>query len=290
MRRAVGLAKQARGHARTVRRDILTEPLNDGFRLRLLSNYVRWHLAYKYRGKRWLVEFENGLRSWVYPYPDHDAGEVNIWTKNVDAHDTMLVRSVLTAGDFIVDAGCNIGNRTWPIADLLSGALMIDAGETAIERARENLHLNGLDEGDYVLVGQAVGEQEGAVFFTDLGGASTLNRLVTQPEAGAAQRRVVMTTIDRELEKLGRQAAFIKVDVEGQDLAALKGAIRTLRSGSVKLVKFEHNQSEALAPILDFFDELGWVVFALDDRGRPTRDRARIERNMNLFAAPEAPS
>jgi hypothetical protein len=97
-----------------------------------------------------------------------------------------------------------------------------------------------------------------------------------------------MTTIDDELERVGRQAAFIKVDVEGQDLAALQGAIRALRGGSVRLVTFEHLPTDPLTPLLDFFESLGWKVFALDDRGCPTTEPRLVKRNMNLFAAPEA--
>lgn len=177
-------------------------------------------------------------------------------------------------------------NAQEPLADLIGGALMIDAGAAAIERALENLRLNELDERAFVLICKAVGEKPGEVLFTDIGGASTQNQVVAQPDHGSEGRRVEMTTIDDELEKLGRQATFIKTDVEGHDLAALKGAVRALRSGPVRLVKFEHNQSETLAPLLDFSDSLGWVMFALDASGRPTTETPRhVERNMNLFAA-----
>lgn len=53
-------ASAARGHYRTIRRDILSEPLNRGRRRRLLSRYVRWHLLHKYVGRAWTIEFEIG--------------------------------------------------------------------------------------------------------------------------------------------------------------------------------------------------------------------------------------
>lgn len=289
MRRASDLARWGIEHLRTVYVQILKEPLNKGRRARFFLDYFRWHLFYRHRGRKWLLTFDNGLRSWVYPNPQHghDGGEPNIWTRNVDYRDEMLIRSVLTPGDFIVDAGCNIGNRVWPIADLLSGALLIDAGDAAIARVRENLALNGLDERDFVPVCKAVGETVGEVWFTDIGGAHTQNKVVEEPEAGSNGRRVEVTTIDIEVERLGRSPSFIKVDVEGQDLPALRGALRTLRSGSVKLVKFEHLPQEPLDPMLQFFRELGWTVFGLDAAGRRTTDQRDIESNLNLFAAPE---
>jgi hypothetical protein len=78
--------------------------------------------------------------------------------------------------------------------------------------------------------------------------------------------------------------AFIKIDVEGLDLMALRGSERTLRSGAVRLVKFEHNQSEPLQPLEEFFSKLSWRIFALDGVGKPTVEAAIVARNQNLFA------
>lgn len=278
-----------RDHLYRIRRQILAEPLNKGRRLHYLWNYLRWHGRAKWRSTPWTITFENGMRSLVRPFPDHDAGEMNIWTRNVDWYDTELIRSVLKKSDTIVDAGCNVGNRTWALADMLGGALMIDAGATAVERTTEHRDLNGLSADRFIIVHKAVGATPGTVTFTDLGGASTLNRVLEPGQSAPAGARTVTlerTTIDTELKRLGMKPAYMKIDVEGQDLPALQGAIETLRSGCVRLVKFEHNAPEPLQPVLDFWKELGWEVFTLD-RDRISQDRARLERDMNLFAAPK---
>lgn len=284
MRRTLGIL---RGHCGTIHRDIISDPLNRGERLKRLIDYVKWHTHYKYKGRQWIIEFENGLRSIVYPFPDHDAGELNIWTKNVDYHDHRFIRSVLAPGDFIVDAGCNVGNRTLALADMLGGALLIDAGKRAVERTTENLRLNKLDPKDFPVVRAAVGDKRGIVRFSDLGGASTLNRVLESSEYEQTTVEVPLTTIDDEVERIGRLPAFIKVDVEGFDLLALRGSERTLRSGCVKLVKFEHNQSEPMDPLGSFFGGMGWTVFALDGMGEPTLDNQAISHNCNLFAMPK---
>jgi FkbM family methyltransferase len=250
-------------------------------------DYVRWHLFYKYAGRKWEISFDNGFRSLVYPYPDHDAGEANIWTRNVDWYDTRFIRSILRPGEFIVDGGCNVGNRTLALADVVGGALLIDAGRRATERARDNLRLNNLDLNRFVVVHAAIGDRQGIARFSDLGGASTINRVLATGETiGAKTVEVRLTTIDDELERIGRSPSFIKIDVEGHDFLALNGCARALRSGSVRLVKFEHNQRDPLEPIEQFFGELGWQIFALDRRGNITFDKAVIASNMNLFAAP----
>ena len=273
-------------HGKRIWRQVLSEPLNRGHRASLLRDYIDWHLRYKYRGRRWTIRFENGLKSYVYPYPDHDAGELNIWTTNVDFHDLRLARSVLEPGDFIVDAGCNVGNRTLALADIVSGALLIDANPTAVRRARENVALNGLDTDRFAVLEAAVGQDEGEALFTDLGGANTGNRIVAGQSESTRVRRVPLTTIDAEVARRGERPAFIKVDVEGHDYQALLGARRTLESGSVRLVTFERDPREPLAPFTQLFDSMRWKLFALDENGRATDERTIIERRLNLFATP----
>ncbi len=175
------------------------------------------------------------------------------------------------------------------MADIIGGALLIDAGEAAINRVRENIWLNKLPAEKYYVVEKAVGAASGTIYFSDLGGANTCNKVLSEDEIHAPVPTIAveMTTIDREIEKIGILPTFIKTDVEGQDLAALQGAVITLRSGTVRLVKFEHNQSESLDLILEFFGGLGWQVFALDRQGKATIEHSYLQKNMNLFAAPD---
>jgi FkbM family methyltransferase len=281
------IGRSVKSHYRTIYRDILAEPLNEGRRVEFLRNYFTWHALHKHVGRKWEIRFENNLRSLVYPYPDHDAGEINIWTRNVDYHDHVLIRRVLRSGDFIVDCGCNVGNRTLALADVVSGALLIDANPIATERAREHLRLNHLSERDFVVVCKAVGAEPGTARFTKLGGASTNNRIVGGPEAPQTETvEVEVTTIDNELAALGRTAAFIKIDVEGQDLNVLRGAQKTLRSGEVRLVKFERSVDRPLSEFKALFGELDWTVFALTKDGRPSNEAALMDSNLNLFAMP----
>jgi FkbM family methyltransferase len=283
----LSLLRVTKSHLFTIYWSILKEPLNRGRRLHYLQNYLLWNLRYKYSGQRWVINFENGYCSYVYPFPDHDAGELNIQTRNVDYFDIEFIRKHIRNGDFIVDAGCNVGNRTLAIADIIGGALLIDAGEVAIKRALENLLLNELPLENYFLVRKAVGDTTGTVFFSDMGGANTINRIISEKEKNEVKAYPVeMTTIDKELGIINRSPTFIKTDLEGHDLLALRGAVETLRNGTVRLVKFEHNQSEPLEPLLDFFKALNWKVFALDRRGKPTDQQPYIGRNMNLFASP----
>ncbi len=264
------------------------DPTNKGYKIKLTLTYLKWYFFYKYFGQKHLITFQNNYKSWVYPYPDHDAGEANIFTRNVDYADNQFIRKILKPGDFIVDAGCNVGNRTWVLADIIGGALLIDPNPVAILRAKENLLLNGLDPNKYYFVEKGVGEKSGEKYFTDLGGASTQNTIVEDNPNGIRTRCISITTIDEELMRIGKMPAFIKIDVEGYDYQALLGAKNTLQNNCVKLVKFENNNKTTLANIRIFFSELGWQVFALDSTTMaPVFDEQFIFSSGNLFASPE---
>lgn len=268
-------------------RDILSEPLNRGKRTRFVGRYIKWFLWDRPRGKQALVELQNGMKSIVHP--DSDSGEASIYTINVDYHDNAFVRRYLTASAFIVDVGCNVGNRTLVLADKLQGALMIDANPICLDRVRENFKLNGLSMDGYHLVAKAVGETQGTISFSDFGGASTINHVVNEGDDDSKIRTVELTTIDDEIEKLGTPpCTYMKLDVEGNDYRALLGARQLLGSPALGLVKFERLPSDSLAKYLEFFQALGWTVFTLDSDGNPTDATESVKSNTNLFAAPSA--
>jgi FkbM family methyltransferase len=265
---------------------IWLEPLNRGQRLGYTARYLRWYLLDKPAGRSALVTLANGLRSKVYA--DSDSGVSNLFTRNVDFHETAFIRAQLTPGDYIVDAGCNVGNRTLALADIISGALMLDANPVCIERVGENFGLNQIDISRYTLVTKAVSDTPGVATFSDLGSASCQNQIVAAGQATAVRTRdVAVTTVDGELAALGNPPVrYIKVDCEGFDLQVLRGASQTLRSGTVAIVEFERWATQPLAGFQAFFADLGWTVFAIDDQGRPSQDESLVNRRTVLLAMP----
>ena len=283
----IPLAVQLHIRIRTITNVILTDELNKGYRGRLLLNYFKWYLYHKPRQQTFEIQLQNGMKSLVYP--DSDSGVSSIFTRNVDYHENEYIRSILHKGDFIIDAGCNVGNRTLVLADIISGALLIDANEQCLDRLKRNFALNHLDMTNYHLVAKAVGSTHQVVRFTDLGGTSCQNRIADGAQASDVTTKAAeMTIIDDEMDQLGNPlCAFIKVDLEGYDLDALIGAKKTLSREGVRLVKFERWGSTPLQPFCDFFDAIDWVIFALDRTGCPTYTQPAVTSASNLFAAPK---
>lgn len=267
---------------------ICLDPLNAGKRWHFIKRYLWWYLWAMPRNKQTEVRLQNGMITRVFA--DSDSGHSNLFTRNVDYYDTLFIRSVLKQGDFIVDAGCNVGNRTLVLADMLGGGLLLDANPQCLQRAQANFQRNHLNMHDFYFQAEAVGAEKGVLYFSDLGGTHCSNHILTETDAKTQKGLAVpVTTIDGALAALGNPPChFLKFDLEGFDLEGLKGAEKTLRSGQVKLVEFERWASVPLEPFLTFFEALNWKVFALNEQGLPSFESHFLQTNRNLFAMSES--
>jgi len=90
--------------------------------------------------------------------------------------------------------------------------------------------------------------------------------LRTEPNEPGLVYDVPVVTLDGEL--AGRDVSFIKIDVEGYELATLRGALATLRrSRPVVLAEIEHAWSGAsVASTLGLLADLGYSAWAVNTR------------------------
>ena len=263
---------------------VLLEPMNRGHRIEFFFKYLNWFLLQKRRGECTEILLLNNMKSIVYP--DSDSGVSSIFSNNVDHHESVFVRSHLKPGDFIVDAGCNVGNRTLVLADIVGGGLLIDANPNCLSRARKNFQLNSLSLDNFHFFESAVGCENSTVKFPVDTGTSCQNRINDTSDSGNLVE-VPLTTLDTALENIGMPAvSFVKTDLEGYDLDALRGARQILQSNTIRLVLFERWATTKLDDFLQFFTEIDWCVFALDKHGQPSVSPGLLAHSRNLFASP----
>ncbi|AVP99893.1 FkbM family methyltransferase [Ahniella affigens] len=138
---------------------------------------------------------------------------------------------LLSADDLFVDVGANAGSYTVLAAGVRAAkALAIEPDSAALAALRNNVDANGL--GPRVeICSDLIGDQVGQRAFST--GLDTINHVLSETElkAGAAHVLRSCTTLDRALG--GRAPTLIKIDVEGEEVSALRGAVQTLAQSSL---------------------------------------------------------
>jgi FkbM family methyltransferase len=166
---------------------------------------------------------------------------------------TVLLASVLKPGDTFIDVGAHVGYFSVLAAALVGAAGRVIAFEPEprnYARLVEHVRLNGFAH--VVPVPSAAGSEEGMLEFhfnSDNDGGHALwdvGRHLLNERSRAAPRSfpVEVTTVDRIV---GRQppgrVRAIKIDVEGNEHAVVRGAQRTIESHQVPFVIAEVNRT-----------------------------------------------
>ena len=139
------------------------------------------------------------------------------------------VLSLLKAGDSVLDVGAHIGTFSVPLAQAVGDEGRVVAVEAMPENAAllvENAEANGLADRITVVprpVGARAGQQYDVV---QQPGNSGATRLVEAIDVLGDQRE--SETIDTVVAATGLEPTFIKLDVEGAEVAALRGAEATI--------------------------------------------------------------
>jgi FkbM family methyltransferase len=199
-----------------------------------------------------------------------------------------LLARLVPAGSLAVDVGANRGVYTYHLSRAVGPDGEVIAYEPQPELAAY-VRTGTARAGNVTVRAVALGESPGSARLTiplregrPEPGWATLRSEPNDPGLGYD---VPVVTLDDEL--AGREISFIKIDVEGYELATLRGALATLRrSRPVVLAEIEHAWSGAsVAPTLELLAGLGYGAWAIDTR-KPGRPLERVE--WSSFEPPDA--
>ena len=152
----------------------------------------------------------------------------------IPAHYRLLEALVPTPGR-VVDLGAHIGTFAVYAAALGHEVIAVDASEQNIALLRETMRINAFDR--VRAVHAAVSDAPGHLEFTEFGAYG----VVATPLLQWPTVRVPAVTVDELLADCGwPDADFVKMDVEGSEMVALRGMSRLLARGNAALV-FESN-------------------------------------------------
>jgi FkbM family methyltransferase len=163
-----------------------------------------------------------------------------------------------TAGDVVLDCGGCYGDTALYFAHKVGQqgkVLSFEFVPANLEILRKNVDLNPSLKPTIRLVEAPVSDKSGHELFLEGSGPGT--RIVPKPSSvGAASVRTVAIDDVVERENLER-VDFVKMDIEGSELAALQGAEKTLRKFRPTLaVSVYHNLSDFWT-IPQYLDSLG---------------------------------
>ena len=156
-----------------------------------------------------------------------------------------FVRECLRDAKVVFDIGAAKG--TWTeLALAANSELFVHCFEPASERVKmiEALNFRNRIRLNKVALGESPGAGE---MFIEVDGGS--NSLFAQRYGGKGESRlqtetVPITTIDRYCETENvEHVDFIKMDIEGYEMAALRGAQRVLKEGRVDVIQFEYSST-----------------------------------------------
>ena len=161
-----------------------------------------------------------------------------------------------------LDIGANIGNHSIFISNFISGRLIaVEPNELVIPVLKENLDRNGAE---FEVIDQAVGDAIGCGSVV-LPADDQDNMGMAEVTAGSPDDSPVsITTIDKIIEDyryrngISFRVSVIKIDIEGGEAAALRGARHTLVNHCPDLF-LEARDKAAVAELAKILLPLGYV-------------------------------
>jgi FkbM family methyltransferase len=165
-------------------------------------------------------------------------------------------------GDFI-DLGANVGTHTVGIATLFPEAdvFSFEANPRTHQLLCTNAIANGLTNANLFnyLVGDFSAISRVVTNIADIGkNLGAIGFQVVPADAGVGQL-LLQAAVD-DIYPGGRSAAFVKIDVEGMELKALRGARATLER-SRPAIYFENGGRADAGPLFDDLTSLGYETF-----------------------------
>jgi FkbM family methyltransferase len=266
-----------------VMKSIWLEPSNRGQRFRRILMFFGWQLWKRAVGTPVQARLCNGLLTQVWQ--DCDVTPSALYYSLPNSSALAFLRERLHGGTF-VDVGANVGLVSLLVADRVKHAILFEPNPRLVERARENLRINGLK---FDVIAAALSDQAGSIEFENATTDASCNRVVDGFTTSKATISVPRTTFDqffRELQAEVPPVSGVKIDVEGHENSVLRGMQDFLRQQRPNLVMFEYLARTDLAQTLALFHEAGYTVFEITPAG-PRIATEMAAPLQDLFACPD---
>jgi FkbM family methyltransferase len=183
------------------------------------------------------------------------------------------MRSLLRPGDVMIDAGANIGLFTVLAAARVGShgrVIACEPSTATMQLLRDNVARNGF--GWVELQEVALAEQPGRLEMQVFEPGSGFSSFAPAETSRASRIEVEVTTLDRVAGPLLERTRLVKLDVEGAELRALRGAgalLERARPDFIVELEPEHldRQGSSLADVQELFRDAGYLGYAIGETG-----------------------
>jgi FkbM family methyltransferase len=216
-------------------------------------------------GMRWTLDLDDNVQRRLYVVGSYEA-------LTLDA-----VASLLRPHDVVLDVGANIGAIALPLARKLRGCgrvVAVEAAADTADRLRWHVRVNGLTDRVHI-VQAGLSDRTGSARLRTSGfGQHDVGTRTLEGDSPDVGEPVDLVTGDALREQLGvDRFDIIKIDVEGHELAVLRGLDRTFAEAPPRVVLLEvvaGNQQRAglsTDALVQRMHELGYRGTAIRHRG-----------------------
>jgi FkbM family methyltransferase len=196
----------------------------------------------------------------------------------------------LTApGEFIVDAGANIGYMSALLAWRAGPSgrvLAFEPNPSVAEVFRTNSRRwGGMNWAPIEMHQSAISDRAGYAPLT-IDEEFERNRGTASLRAGTRRRRIAEVQLERLVDAVGGGTpSVLKIDVEGHEELALRGAGSLVRDRRIRDIVFEEHRPYP-TPVTRLLEQVGYVLFALDQTFFGPRLRVPMWRRDRISGAP----
>jgi FkbM family methyltransferase len=223
----------------------------------------------------------------IFPHDQYIGRALHVYGEYSELEVNFL-RSYLSEGDIVIDAGANIGALTVPLAHQVGMSGRVYAFEVQriiYQMLCANVSLNGLWN---VFTHQlALADDNGVFSVPPVNYAAPGNFGNVRLQSADLAEKIAAVPIDQ----MGASPKLIKIDVQGMELAVLKGARQTIqRSRPLLYVENDEQNQESIELIRSFDYDVYWhqpLLFNVDNYRRVSYDEFPRIVSCNMFAAPK---
>jgi FkbM family methyltransferase len=223
---------KAYSHGRAkVLADVWNHPLNRGSKWHALRDYVLWNAVRFTMDARHVVRLPEGVDLIV---GQKDKLGTSVYVNSLpDFAEMLFLAHLLQPGDLFADVGANVGMYSvWVSRVTGANVIAMEPVPSTYETLHQNIRLNNLEaliEPMRTAAGDTSGE---ALMSSEMAGS---NHILAENVEGAIQTPIAR--VDDIL--VGRCPSAMKIDVEGFELQALRGAVSILGDTRLKAIVIE---------------------------------------------------